>query len=54
MNINATQSHSGEHVVTKRLYAILEYVLRIKMIEPLLGSTLTNFYNIYTLHDEAL
>ena len=26
VSINATQSHSGEHLVNKRLYAILKYV----------------------------
>ena len=29
---NATQSHSGNHLVAKRLYAILKYVIKKKIL----------------------
>ena len=32
MSINATQSHSGEHLVAKRLYAILKYICLEKKV----------------------
>ena len=32
MNNNATQSHSGEHLLAERLYAIQEYVQIKKLI----------------------
>ena len=38
MNINATQSHLGEHLVAKRLYAILKYIcLAMSMRESIVS-----------------
>ena len=31
MSINATQSHSGKHLMAERLYAILKYVFKKKI-----------------------